>query len=234
MTQPNEKPKFYQKIQELMVFWGQFGEHFVTTGAIMPSGPQLARAITAQCGAQRGPSRFLEVGPGTGAFTHALIERLRPGDTLMLVEINAKFAKLLQKRCQKDPLWASKSDQITIVNDGIEHLPPQDLFDAIVCGLPFNNFEPELINTIFESLMSHLTPGGWFSFFEYLAIRTLRAPFTSKKDRTRMKAVAHCMECHLARWKIHDDVVLRNIPPAMVHHLQQPKTECTAEQKEEE
>ncbi len=59
------------------VFWREFRRNFHTTGAVLPSGRALARALTRYVAAgAAGPRRILEVGPGTGAVTTVLVDRL--------------------------------------------------------------------------------------------------------------------------------------------------------------
>src|SRR5213079_848550 len=106
-----------QRFADYRVFWRQFREAYHSTGAVLPSGRGLARALarfvredarSALRSASRlnangsepapGPSlegrgkagrRILEVGPGTGAVTAQIIGDMRPGDRLVLVERNA-------------------------------------------------------------------------------------------------------------------------------------------------
>ena len=50
-------------------------------GALAPSGPALARLMTAQINALDGP--VIELGPGTGAFTRALLDQAQAGNVPM-------------------------------------------------------------------------------------------------------------------------------------------------------
>jgi phosphatidylethanolamine/phosphatidyl-N-methylethanolamine N-methyltransferase len=67
------------------------------TGAISPSGRFLARAM-ARAVDPRQPGLVVELGPGTGPVTRALIERGVPADQLALVEYDAAFCRLLAQR----------------------------------------------------------------------------------------------------------------------------------------
>ena len=49
--------------------------NFRHTGAVWPSSPILARAMTRSIAEVEGPRRILEVGPGTGPFTKAILRR---------------------------------------------------------------------------------------------------------------------------------------------------------------
>ena len=66
-------------------------------GAIVPSSRALARAIAAQIDPVR-PGPVLELGPGTGVVTEALLERGLAGERLTLVEYDAEMAACLARR----------------------------------------------------------------------------------------------------------------------------------------
>lgn len=67
------------------------------TGAVSPSGRFLARAM-ARCVEPSDDGLIVELGPGTGPVTEALIERGVAPERLVLVEYDAAFCKLLEKR----------------------------------------------------------------------------------------------------------------------------------------
>src|SRR5512145_2917138 len=65
-------------------------------GAVLPSGGALSRLITSEIGPDTGP--VIELGPGTGVFTSALLARgVQPSD-LTLIEADPDFVRLLQLR----------------------------------------------------------------------------------------------------------------------------------------
>ena len=87
--------RYWKECQE---FYRQFRQQYRNTGSILPSSRGLARALASQFRNRSGPARVLEVGPGTGAVTVELLDRLRPGDQLDIVEINEDFVSLLRRR----------------------------------------------------------------------------------------------------------------------------------------
>lgn len=208
-----------EKLREWTTFWKEFRQTFHTTGAVLPSSRYLARAITAGCASAPPNARILEAGPGTGAFTGRLVSALRPGDHLVLVELNDRFVDVLRRRFDMDPAWRSKRDQVEILHQSIEALDVASRFHVIVCGLPFNNFDPEFVDRLFGQFLDHLEMGGSFSFFEYLAIRKLKAPFVSSAERARLDRIARVIDGHLASARREDQTVFRNVPPAIVHRL---------------
>ncbi len=66
-------------------------------GAVVPSGPELAAALAAEIDTEA-PGAVVELGPGTGRVTKALLKAgVAPGQ-LVAIERNASFCKLLRER----------------------------------------------------------------------------------------------------------------------------------------
>ena len=72
-------------------------ERPLVTGSVTPSGKMLARMMASYVD-PRTPGPVIELGPGTGPVTEALIRRGIEQERLVLVEYNPDFCKLLQKR----------------------------------------------------------------------------------------------------------------------------------------
>src|SRR5205807_6885581 len=115
---------------------------FRTTGALLPSSRFLARALAAplrrpaaRVPAEK-PRRVLEVGPGTGSVTRAILRYLRPDDRLDAVELNRRFVDRLQLHLLHDPLFAPYRDQVRVVHSAVEELPGEGVYSHIVSGMP--------------------------------------------------------------------------------------------------
>lgn len=194
--------------------------NFHHTGAVAPSSAWLARAITAPLADRRdGPIEILEAGPGTGALTTGIISHLHAGDRLTLCEINAEFVALLTTRFASEPALAAVRDQVTIHHGPVEDMAGHARFDHIVCGLPFNNFDPELVRRIFSTFNSAVKPGGTINYFEYAAIREMKMPFVRKSERERLRGVANVLDEVCQRQKSRKFVLL-NFPPAWARCIQ--------------
>ncbi len=66
-------------------------------GAVVPSGPALAAALAAEIDT-KAPGAVVELGPGTGRVTGALLEAGVAPCRLVAIERNASFCKLLRER----------------------------------------------------------------------------------------------------------------------------------------
>jgi phosphatidylethanolamine/phosphatidyl-N-methylethanolamine N-methyltransferase len=225
-----------QQWSDYRVFWREFRRTYHDTGAVMPSGPGLARALCRyvrgdlDAAAQRNGSagsngtanrerRILEVGPGTGAVTGAIVAALRPDDRLDMIELNETFVARLRKRLVDDEAFCDVASQINLIHGSIEDLPEDRPYDLIVSGLPFNNFSPDLVEQILDKLRRLLASGGTLSFFEYVAVRKAKLLVSSRRERTRLGEIGRVLAGVLGRSEIHRDLVLANVPPAWVHHV---------------
>ena len=200
------------------VFWRQFRSQYHTTGAVLPSGRFLASAITRPLADADRPLRVMEAGPGTGAFTGRILRALKAGDRLTLVELNDAFVDVLRRRLAEDRRWQTEAD-VEVVHGSVTELPDGRRYGAIVCGLPFNNFPPDVVGRLFDRFFHHLRPGGTFSYFEYLAVRTLKAAVADGATKRRLEGVGAATGKYLKRHGFRDDRVLLNVPPAVAHHL---------------
>src|ERR1700680_659194 len=85
------------RIDDEVRFIRSWMEKPLATGAVMPSGKPLARAM-AQCVDPERPGPVVELGPGTGAVTAALIQQGVDPSRMVLVESSPTFCRLLTGR----------------------------------------------------------------------------------------------------------------------------------------
>ncbi|MBY5563149.1 class I SAM-dependent methyltransferase [Rhizobium leguminosarum] len=127
--------------------------------SITPSGPRLAGLMTKEISPLTGP--VLELGPGTGVFTAALLERGIAERDLTLVEYERDFATLLQGRFpDARVLWVDVRQMWKTALSG-------SFFGGVVSGLPLLAMRPEDVRTLLEGCFSNLRPHGAFYQFTY-------------------------------------------------------------------
>lgn len=188
---------------------------FRHTGSVWPSSPQLAKAMTRVIGTLPAPRRILEVGPGTGPFTKVLLKLLRPGDRLDLVELNRSFCDELERKLLKDFRAAHRDIDVRLHCARIEDVTLEEPYHCIICGLPFNNFPPKLVRSIFRRLMSLLRPGGELVYFEYAGVRAMKGSIASSKTRHSLKRISAVGRGLRRRHSGRRTLVLGNLPPAI-------------------
>ena len=83
-------------LQDVQLFFRSWTCDPLRVGAIAPSGPALAAMMTGEVSAASSP--VIELGPGTGVFTRALLERGVAEHDITLVEFGSDFVSLLERR----------------------------------------------------------------------------------------------------------------------------------------
>jgi phosphatidylethanolamine/phosphatidyl-N-methylethanolamine N-methyltransferase len=213
-----------QRLADYRVFWRQFRDSYHTTGAVLPSGRGLSRALASfvrhnENGTPAKPRRILEVGPGTGAVTAQIARYMRPDDHMTLVERNEEFVGHLRDQLDSLAVFQTARDRIQLVHSSVEDLPEDPPYDLIISGLPLNNFSIELVDRLLAKMQKLLAPGGVLSFFEYVAIRRAKAIVSSRTERERLRGIERALHDLLGEFEIRRDLVLANVPPAWVHHV---------------
>jgi phosphatidylethanolamine/phosphatidyl-N-methylethanolamine N-methyltransferase len=131
-------------------------------GAIAPSSPALARAIAAQIEPDL-PGPILELGPGTGVVTEALIARGISEERLIAIEFSPDFARLIAERYPKAHVIAGDAFDL----DGTLGATTTALFAAIVSGLPLLNHSPDRRSAFVDRALAWLKPGAPLVQFSY-------------------------------------------------------------------
>jgi phosphatidylethanolamine/phosphatidyl-N-methylethanolamine N-methyltransferase len=160
-------------------------------GAVAPSSPGLARAIAAQIDPS-GNGPILELGPGTGVVTAALIARGISPKRIVSIEYDPDFAKLVAQRFPA--VRVIRGDAYDLKGTlGENAFAP---FAAIVSSLPLLNEAPERRKTLIETAFAMTEPGAPFVQFSY----GLNSPVQPSPTVSVMRAA----------------LVLFNLPPARV------------------
>jgi phospholipid N-methyltransferase len=222
-----------QEWADYWVFLREFRRTFENTGAVSPSGTALSAALARYVREGKAPSpcplpngegiqsgrRILEVGPGTGAVTGHIVRAMRTDDRLDLVERNDEFVARLRERLQSDDALRPCAARIALHHAGVEELPEDRPYDVIVSGLPLNNFSVAFVEQLLAKLGRLLAPGGTLSFFEYVAVRRVKAALGRSAERERLRGIGRLLGELLEAHEIRRDRVLANVPPAWVHHV---------------
>ncbi|MGO7169528.1 class I SAM-dependent methyltransferase [Rhizobium leguminosarum] len=164
--------------------------------SVTPSGRALSSLMTAEISAQTGT--IIELGPGTGVFTEALLRQGVPEENLVLVEYGAEFANQLSDRFP-----AARTIQMDAAQLRKLPLHASAPVGAVVSGLPLLSMPVRKVHAILEGAFSHLRHGGAFYQFTYGPRCPIARPLL---DRLGLKAT-------YVGW------TLANIPPAAVYRI---------------
>ncbi len=207
MTRLDLIPEFTEPLRRMadlrtnLAFFRQFLARPGAIGALLPSSRFLARAVVA--GLELEHARLIvEVGPGTGIFTDHLKPLLSPRTGVFAVEINPHLAEIYRQRHPDVPLYVDSAVNLPkIVRDnGYRQV------DAILSGLPWASFKPELQDELMEAFLAVLRPGGRFVTYAYLPGMLL--PAAQRFRRNLMRQFSYV--------KLSRPVWL-NVPPAFYY-----------------
>ncbi|KAA3627031.1 MAG: methyltransferase type 12 [Proteobacteria bacterium] len=144
------------------VFIRQFLKHPLQIGSIIPSSRFLERRVVA---AARIASAnvIVELGPGTGGTTRALLKAMPRHARLLTIEINPHFHSLIS-RVEDERLIAHLGSACDLK----QIMARYDLGapDAIVSGIPFSTMDPGIGSRILEAVAASLAPHGRFVAYQ--------------------------------------------------------------------
>jgi phospholipid N-methyltransferase len=128
--------------------------------AMTPSSPELARLVVSEVLPGAGP--VLELGPGTGAITDALLERGVRECDLTLLELSAGFAAMLERRYPEARVVCADAARLRRL-----HLFDANGAAAAVSGLPLLAMSPRQIFAVLSGAFGQLRAHGALYQFTY-------------------------------------------------------------------
>ncbi len=144
----------------------EFLRHPRQIGSVVPSSRWLERRLVRAADAAHARV-IVELGPGTGGTTRALLAALRPDAHLLAIDLSPSFCERLIERV-RDP-------RLTVQRGSAEHIEEYlrqrglPHADAIVSGIPFSTMPPELADRIARAIEAALAPGGRFVAYQVRA-----------------------------------------------------------------
>ena len=134
-------------------------------GAVMPSGKALARTM-AQYVDPKGAGPVIELGPGTGAITTALVAHGVDQKRLVLVEFNPTFCALLRERYPQATVVQGDAYRL---RDSLAELTRHEA-SAVVSGLPLMTKPLRTRLRLLREAFALLQPRAPFVQFTYAVV----------------------------------------------------------------
>jgi phosphatidylethanolamine/phosphatidyl-N-methylethanolamine N-methyltransferase len=190
--------KIIAALSDSTVFLREWIANPQRTGAVAPSSPQLGAAMARWLPRDR-ESFVLELGPGTGAVTDALLKHGLREDRLVAIENNPNLAKRLRKRFPRAQIITGDAWRM---DDLLRELrEPVGSVGAVISSLPLLNFPKAQADELAQKIRAVLEPRGRWVQYSYQIV----------KDRSRgaddFKLLA-------------SKIVWFNLPPARVSVFQ--------------
>ena len=167
-------------------FIKQFILHPKEVGAVTPSGPELIKLMMEPIDFAK-TSHIVEVGPGDGAITKALLKKMSPESKLTAIEINKEFCNELKK---------INDSRLTVINgDAFEISSIVTEAEYVVSGLPLVSFSEKKVD-------SFLTQAKTIAKQSYIQYNY--SPLREAQYKKHFKQVSR-------------KIAIKNIPPAIVY-----------------
>jgi phospholipid N-methyltransferase len=147
-----------------IAFLRGFLERPKEVGSIIPSSRWMERRIT-RTAEIASAEVVVELGPGTGGTTKALLAAMAPEARLLAIEINPRFCDLLRNTIDDPRLIVHEGSAAEIP----EALAKHDLNapDVVLSGIPFSTRPQTLGLSILRSVRKSLRPGGRFVAYQF-------------------------------------------------------------------
>ena len=180
------------RLDDEMQFIRTWIEKPISTGAVMPSSRALARAMARYVDPHAsGP--VIELGPGTGPVTEALVRHGVDPARLILVEFNPDFCRLLRARYPAATVVQGDAYRLRRVLEDRVDQPAA----AVVSGLPLVTKPLRTRLRLISDAMTLLAEGAPFVQFTYAMIPPI------PKELSGIRAEA-------------SELIWMNLPPARV------------------
>ena len=193
------RKKFVLKYGEQLEFVKSLAAGPKTVGAIAPTSARMARKMASVINVDSGLP-VLELGPGTGVITKAILEAGVKPENIVSIEYSSSFLPGLRRHYPGVNFVQGDAFKLSnIVRElGIEK------FDCVISALPLLNFPITQRIRLVNSALEIIEPGRPMVQFSY-------SPRPPVPRRSRHFSVRHL------------DTVIRNIPPARIWTYQRPQ-----------
>jgi phosphatidylethanolamine/phosphatidyl-N-methylethanolamine N-methyltransferase len=180
------------RLDDEMQFIRTWMEKPISTGAVMPSSRVLARAMARYVDpSSSGP--VIELGPGTGPVTEALVRHGVDPARLVLVEFNPDFCRLLRTRYPAATVVQGDAYRLRRLLENYVDEPAA----AVVSGLPLVTKPLRTRLRLISDAMTLLAEGAPFVQFTYAMLPPI------PKELSGIRAEA-------------SELIWMNLPPARV------------------
>lgn len=146
-----------------LAFFLGFLRHPEKVGSIIPSSRFLEQRIVSMADVAKA-RLVLELGPGTGGTTHALLDAMPKDGNLLAIELDAEFVSILKH--DADPrliVHQGSAEHIHQALDRYDLPQPQ----VVISGIPFSTMPPALGLRILNEVWACLSPGGHFIAYQF-------------------------------------------------------------------
>ncbi len=198
------RKRFRLQPDHRFAFLQGFLRHPNVVGSVVPSSRFLEQRLV-QIGRIARGRLVVELGPGTGGTTRALLRALPDDAKLLAIEIHPRFVSLL--RALPDPrlvphLGSAEHVREALADHGLSRP------DVVLSGIPFSTMPGSVARGVLRAVWSVLPPGGLFVAYQFRdRVAVLGSEIAGAPDVT---------------------VEPRNVPPVRIYRWRKPLADRSA------
>jgi phospholipid N-methyltransferase len=141
----------------------EFLRHPWQVASVIPSSKALMRRLVRRAEVAQAAT-IVELGPGTGGTTRAILGAMRADARLLALELSPAFCERLAHTVRDARLLVQRGSAEHIEAFVAAHrLPPPDL---VISGIPFSTMPPATADRIGAAIARVLAPGGRFVAYQ--------------------------------------------------------------------
>lgn len=186
------KERFGRKFDEEIRFFKGWIDGPKSVGAILPTSSVTARRMASVINPESGLP-VLELGPGTGIITKAILKRGIAPENLASIEYSTDFYQHLKRTMPGVHFINGDAFDLDRTLGGWK----DKKFDAVISAIPMLSFPMERRIALLEDLLDRMPPSRPVVQITYGPV----SPIDARPDRFQIK---------------HLDFIVRNIPPAQL------------------
>lgn len=159
-----DKPAKFSRVNRdtKLAFFQGFLRRPQIVGSVIPSSRFLERRILKYADIDRN-DLVVELGPGTGGTTQAILNELGPGGRLLSIEVEAEFVDLLREI--NDPRLIPHHGSAEDISE-ILKMHGLGSPDIVISGIPFSTMPDEVGQRIVREIYKVLPPGTSFVAYQ--------------------------------------------------------------------
>jgi phospholipid N-methyltransferase len=182
-------------LSRVWFFARNFLRYPVMQGSLVPSSPFLVNDVLRRVDWENA-RLVVELGPGIGTLTQAILKRMHPEAALVAIELNANFVGFLRDEVE-DPRLHVVRGSAADVGKILADLKLSQV-DYIISSLPYTNMRDSARREILQESRRVLAPKGALLIFQYTT-----------------KVLPYLRSCFKS---VHQDFQVLNVPPALIFY----------------
>lgn len=176
----------HSRVKSHVAFFTEFLKHPLQIGSVIPSSRFLERRVMEAAGIASATT-IVELGSGTGGTTQAILRAMKPHATLLSIEINPNFHKMV-RHIEDERLIAHLGSACELKE--ILSMYGLGAPEAVISGIPFSTMPHQLGCQVIEAISTMLASNGCFVAYQFSdRVATLCRPYLGEEEQMALEFI---------------------------------------------